>query len=162
MSRYPRHTLGRSGAVGRRGISPLIATVLLLAFAVAIGTMAVSYILEAMRSGPCDNVVIAAQEGVPVCYRNDAVTVILTNRAADPDDPIIFNAMLKFVDSRGGFTETKVPLAISPGGGQSVTVPYRSIAPETTTLFIVPTVMTQDGEKFCNNREISTPIQVCG
>lgn len=153
---------GRKGALGSRGISPLIATVLLLAFAVAIGTMAVSYILEAMRSGPCDAVTIAVQEGVPVCYRGDHVSVILTNRGSDKSAPIIFNTMLKFVDAKGDFSETKVPLALSPGASSSVKVEYQTISPESVTLFIIPTVATPDGEEFCFDKQVSTPIQSCG
>ena len=152
--------LGRRGALRRNGISPLIATVLLLAFAVALGTMAVSYILEALRSNPCDEVTIAVQEGVPVCYRDGRVSIILSNRGDGP--AVALNAMLKFIDSKGEIVQTKVPLALNPGASLKVDVPYQSISPDAVRLFINPSIQEAGGEKFCNDKEIIVPIQVCG
>ena len=148
----------RSGMVGRKGISPLIATVLLLALAVALGTMAVSYILEAMRSGPCDDVSVAVLEDVGVCYRDGHVSVIITNQGEKP----LYNAMLRFVDAKGDLYEKKVALALSKGASLKVEVPYQSIAPDSSMLYIVPTVAADNDESFCEDKKVTTAIKICG
>jgi len=154
----PTRGLGRSGRLGRRGISPLIATVLLLAFAVAVGTMAVSYIVDATTSEPCDAITLAVQEGVPVCYRNGQVDVIFTNRGQDT----IYSAMLKFVNANGDIAERTVPLSLEAAKSTKITVDYQTISISGVKLTITPAYIKDGRNVYCYNKEVVTSVQACG
>lgn len=74
---------GGSSILGRRGMSPLIATVLLMAFAVALGGMIMNWSLDTKNAGDCDNVKVqvnafCAKEGkIVLSMRNDKNSVLL-------------------------------------------------------------------------------------
>lgn len=148
----------RTGALGRRGISPLIATVLLLAFAVAVGTMAVSYIVDAAQSDPCDSITLAVQEGVPVCYRNEKVDVILTNRGED----VITSALFKFINANAEIEERRVPLSLGSAESTKVSVDYRTIAPSSVRFTIIPAYVKDGQNSYCLDKELVVALQACG
>jgi flagellin-like protein len=142
----------------RRGISPLIATILLLAFAVAIGTMAVSYLVDATRTDACDNARLAFQEGAPACYRDGRVSVILTNR----DEQLITSATVKFVNANGDLDETRAALALNSGSATKVDLPYQTVYPQGVVMTVTPAIMHEGKEKFCFERELTTTLTTCG
>lgn len=153
-----RQRIGRQGMSGRRGISPLIATVLLLAFAVAVGTMAVSYIVDASTSQPCDAITLSVQEGVPVCYRDGKVNVILTNRG----ESTVYSAMLKFINANGEIVERRVALNLAPAESTSISVDYQTLSVNGVQFIITPAYIKDDRDSFCYEKEIRTTIQACG
>jgi len=68
---------------GRRGMSPLIATVLLMAFAVALGGMIMNWSIDTRSSGDCDNIKVQVtrfcgkENQIILTMRNDAASVPL-------------------------------------------------------------------------------------
>ena len=142
----------------RSGISPLIATVLLLAFAVAIGTMGVSYIVDATKTDACSHVKIAVQDGVPVCYRDGRVSMILTNR----DQGAISSASLKFVNANGDFVEQHVALALTSGSASKIDVDYQTVYPTGVKITVTPAILENGNERYCFQQEITTSMQACG
>jgi flagellin-like protein len=141
----------------RRGISPLIATVLLLAFAVAVGTMAVSYIAELARTDPCDPIDLAVQESVPICYKDETVHAIVTNRGEEA----IASIMTTLLSPNGDVTDYRNPVLLEVGSSMKLSVPFRTIYPEGVTVTLVPTTMVDGKERFCFEREIKTTLQAC-
>jgi flagellin-like protein len=77
--------------LGNRGISPLIATVLLIAFAVSIGTMIMNWGKDAVSVGDCTETKLEVQmfsEKPIFCYDtlNSKITVMLKNTGSTDVD----------------------------------------------------------------------------
>lgn len=68
---------------GKRGMSPLIATVLLMAFAVALGGMIMNWSIDAGSNSECDKIAVSVQhfcateKGVLLTLRNNRESVPL-------------------------------------------------------------------------------------
>ena len=148
----------------RRGISPLIATVLLLAFAVAIGTMAVSYILEATKTSLCDGVEIALEGSPNVCWANNRASFIIVNRAQSRgDEPLLLASLgIRFVDAAQTIDERKIEgLSLAQGSATKIDLEYKSPNPNGTRVKIIPGVKEKGDIVLCPQRELVTIVGSC-
>jgi flagellin-like protein len=75
--------MGIGGSLGRRGMSPLIATILLMAFAVALGGMIMNISIDSSANEDCEQIKIqvskfcAADNKILLSLRNDKQSVPL-------------------------------------------------------------------------------------
>jgi flagellin-like protein len=111
-------------SVNRKGMSPLIATVLLMAFAVALGGMIMNWSIDTATSGDCESVKVTVTK---LCIV-DSGTVTL-NMRNDKEGATIEQIQLKF--TQDGFESTLrikdsqiaanqpldsiIPISIQPG-----------------------------------------------
>ncbi len=151
-------------AKSRRGISPLIATVLLLAFAVAIGTMAVSYVLDATKTSLCDSVEIGLEATPNVCWTNNRASFIIVNRAEGKGgEPIMLSSLLvRFISSSQSIDERKIEgLSIAQGSASKIDLEYKVPNANNTQVKIIPGVKDGDNVLLCPKRELVTFIGAC-
>jgi flagellin-like protein len=142
--------------MNRRAISPLIATVLLLAFAVALGTMVVSYILEATHSTPCDDVAIGV-DGTGACYQNNRVSFVVVNRGQTP----LVAVKVRALNANDNIYEEQLATALGPASAAKVDFPYSTINPASVTLTLVPIVKSGETDVFCTQQEAKVPLRAC-
>ncbi len=62
--------------LARRGMSPLIATVLLMAFAVALGGMIMNWSVDTNKGGDCEKISISVER---MCAKDNNVILIMRN-----------------------------------------------------------------------------------
>ena len=147
-----RHNGGKVSAPfqSKRGISPLVATVLLLAFAVAVGTMVVSILSESIKTKPCDNVGVGVEGSV--CLLQDSVTFIATNTGKKP----IANLKVRLVnENTKDVTEPQVANELAVGSAGKVSFSYQTINPDAISVTVVPVVQGKDGPEYCQEHAIS-------
>jgi flagellin-like protein len=144
-------------ASNRRGISPLIATILLLAFAVALAVMAVSYLLRFANVEPCDQTVLVLDGGETACHTDGNAQFIVANAGKQE----IVGGKLSFISLRNELTEAQITLQVSPGSKASLTVPYQTINPEGTTVVVTPKILVNGAEQYCVASELRAPLKVC-
>jgi flagellin-like protein len=148
----------------KRGISPLIATVLLIAFAVAIGTMLITVFKDNLipRSGDCSQVEIALQNinNEPLfCY--DTLTNKINFMVKNTGDADIDKLRLVITGSDFSHEELDIDqTALKSGAFMTKTVDY--VKAGTFKAEIVPVMKYGGEEKACLNRSISVEsIQKC-
>lgn len=143
--------------MNRRAISPLIATVLLLAFAIAVGTMVMSYIIQTATKGPCDetSVAVAGQDEF-ACYTNGQVSFLIKNTGQQP----ISSLLVRLVSQNGDITEQKVAAELNQASATKIQFSYNTLAPELTILSVTPAI-NNNGEQFCSKAEYRIPLQEC-
>jgi flagellin-like protein len=146
---------------GRKGISPLIATVLLLAFAVAIGTMVVSYILDATKSEPCDDARVAVVDVTgavqqTACYKDNQIKFIAKNVG----DRSLAQVKIVIANANGG-TEEPAPLQnLDPASQGSVSYFYQTINPAGITVTLTPVIEVNGVKDFCQAPQEITIIKL--
>ena len=112
---------GRS--IGRKGMSPLIATVLLMAFAVALGALIMNWTIDSVASGECENIQVQVNR---LCTEDGKVLLTMRN---EKQSATLNEVQLSF--TQGGFENTlrireskieqgeplevQIPTAIQPG-----------------------------------------------
>lgn len=117
----------------KKAVSPLVATVLLIAFAVALGAVALTIAQQIFTvEVDCDKVVFSLREGprgeAPICYTNENLIFFATNQAEEiPIDNfrLVITPLtdtLKEYDQTFNNPEGKD--AIVPGSYKRVSVPY--------------------------------------
>lgn len=143
--------------MNKKAISPLIATVLLLAFAVSLGTMVVSYVIDATKSNPCENVVIALEGSTAACYNQDSVSFIVANKG----DVTVTGLQARFIIPTKDPQNTPIANAIEPGSASKITMPYQTINPAGVTLFITPKILYKGEDKSCSVSELELKLQTC-
>jgi flagellin-like protein len=142
--------------MNRTGISPLIATVLLLAFAVAIGTMVVSYLLDAAQSTPCDDVAIALEGDASACYTDGHISFILVNKGDTP----LSGAKVRLINTAGDISETRLGITLEPASATRAEIPYTTLNPEGVSMTLVPAIQLEK-ELFCAEQEIKVQLRQC-
>lgn len=142
--------------LNRRGISPLIATVLLFAFAVALSTMVISYVLEATESTPCDDAAVAVDGVQEACYSDGHIRFVMVNKGQEPTTSV----KVRIQAANRELQEVQLATALSPGSATSVDIPYQTINPAGVTLTLVP-VIDDTGELFCVEQEAKIPLRPC-
>jgi len=117
----------------KEGISPLIATILLIAFAVALGAMIMNWganILVSPSTSDCDDVLFTTQSHLgdePFCYDNvqHAIFFRLRNNGQEP----IENVKLITITSTDSSEQDLPSTRIEDGGVLQKTVPYTKQGP---------------------------------
>lgn len=141
---------------GKRAISPLIATVLLLAFAVAIGTMVVNYISANLKVDPCADVGIGIEGDV--CATHDGVTFVVTNTGSKA----LVNLKVRLVnENTKDVTEPQLANNLDPASAAKINFPYATISPESVSLTLTPVVNGKDGPLYCSEKSVRTTLQTC-
>jgi flagellin-like protein len=71
------------GSWNRRGMSPLIATILLMAFAVALGGMIMNWSIDVSINGDCDKIALSVTQ-----FCSDEGTVVIRGANAEESVPL--------------------------------------------------------------------------
>ena len=140
---------------GKRGISPLIATVLLIAFAVSIGAMIMNWGKDTvMSSGECNNTKIEFQQmsnNPIVCYDtlNNRINTIIKNNG----NIQVERLMLRTIDSSLEVSESDVDNSqIKSGGILSKNVPL--VKSGKFRAEFIPVITYAGKEKICSEQSI--------
>jgi flagellin-like protein len=141
--------------MNRKGISPLIATVLLFAFAVAVSTMVITYVFEMTKSTPCDQVAIGI-DAPQACYTDGKLQFIAINNGQQQ----ITGIKVRIVSASNDVQEVKLANSLAPGSASSVSIPYQTISPSGTTATLVP-IISHEGEHFCTAKETKITVGGC-
>lgn len=138
----------------KKGISPLIATVLMLAFAVAVGTMLVSYFLDSLRHDPCKGVEIRFDE---ICYKEGMVRFIVINDGTET----ITNMQARLLSQTKDPFSVPLVLTLIPGDASRIELPFETLDPSTIVFTLTPKVTSDSKELFCSKAELKVPITTC-
>ncbi len=124
----------------RKGLSPLIATILLLAFAVSLGTMVMSWdVSGSSSSSTCADTNIALQElasRTAICYDADAEEVRFMIR--NTGRQTINQLLLRVIHSEQQFVELPVTTDIGTGELATLRAPFAHNSPNQLVGSIVP------------------------
>lgn len=146
--------LSKRFAFGRRGISPLIATVLLIAFAVSIGTMIMNWGKDAVAAGDCTETKLDVQiiNDKPLfCYDtlNNKVNVMVKNTGSTDIK------MLKMRVITPNFETQDLDIAdsaIDSGDIKTKNIDY--VRSGTFRVEIIPVIMVGGKERVCSDKNI--------
>ena len=141
-------------SLGKRGISPLIATVLLIAFAVAIGAMIMNWGKDVVASaGDCNDVLLDVQQlnGKPMfCYDtiNTQINIMLKNTGSVNIDSL----KLRVITSDFKADEKDIPDSELKVGSLPKTknIPY--IRSGKFRVEIVPVISSAGKPKICSDK----------
>lgn len=103
--------------LGRRGMSPLIATVLLMAFAVALGGMIMNWSVDATKGGDCDRIEIKVAQ---LCSQGNNITLVMRNT---PNSVALAGIKLRIIESSIDSDLRIRDSALGPGQPFEVSVP---------------------------------------
>jgi flagellin-like protein len=121
------------GNIGRRGMSPLIATVLLMAFAVALGAVIMNITIDHRAKGECESVKLNV---LRFCQQGGAIRMTLENTR---DSTIIHEVRLSYVEDNIENTLRLREVGLDPGKSVSdldikATIPVGSQVSVLTTV----------------------------
>ncbi len=140
--------------LGRRGISPLIATVLLIAFAVSIGTMIMNWGKDAVAAGDCSETKLEVQiiNNKPLfCYDtlSNKVNVMLKNTGSTD-----INKLKMRIVTPDFNTEEKdiADSAIESGGIKTKNIDY--VRSGKFRIEIIPTISMGGKERVCSEKYV--------
>ncbi len=145
-----------------KGLSPLIATVLMIAFAVALGTIIMEWSLSFISSdSPCDEVQVdffAPAGGV--CY--EAVTknmrFVLENTGKQDVDHFSINIFDKTLD----MTSLDTKSGLEAGSTQTMKISYSPPSTDKLSIKLVPVVISGDEPVRCDDKRLEMGnIPVC-
>lgn len=144
----------------RRALSPLVATVLLIAFAVSLGTMIMSWSIEAPveheeETDACDRTQIDLQDlpdGKAICYdaQGQRVKFLLKNTG----DQTIEKITLRAIDSQQDVGEQTANAQLPPGGLGQFQIAYETTSPNNIVATITPIVAQGVGQQACPDKEL--------
>lgn len=146
------------GEYNKRGLSPLIATVLLIAFAVSIGAMIMSWSIEThapSEQTTCEQTSIALQElttGDAICYdeQTQAVRFLLQNTGSTT----INQLTLRVIDDQQNVDEQTLNAQLAPGELGSWEIAHETTTPGTRVANIMP-ILVEDGlETACPEKQL--------
>lgn len=140
--------------LGRKGMSPLIATVLLMAFAVALGGMIMNWSSSPGTGGECDSIQIRVGK---MCAQDDKILLSMRNT---PESVGLVGVNLQI--TQNGFKSVAYikDSTLAPGQPLEVTVP--AAVDETSTVDILGMIGSVANPVTCSN-PIATadPIKPC-
>ncbi|RJQ15803.1 hypothetical protein C4573_06655 [Candidatus Woesearchaeota archaeon] len=151
---------------GKRGISPLIATLLLIAFTVALGVMIMNWGRNIVDDfGECESVKLVV-DSVPnsVCYNTQSQTLdftLLNNGKTDVSSIILrsTNFALQGNDRKLEFTVDGSSIA----QGRFLVKQQPYLKPEQFKLEFIPTILVNNKETLCTEKAIEVvAIPNCG
>lgn len=146
----------RSGGSSRRGMSPLIATVLLMAFAVALGGMIMNWSFDASsQSGECDKIAVSVQH---FCATDKGILLTLrNNRESVPISGVKINLIEASIESTLSIKDS----ALQPGQPiEQIVIP--AAVSQFTKAEIIGVVGTSANPIICSEPLASAdPLQPC-
>ncbi len=111
--------MSRGGFVhGKKGMSPLIATILLMAFAVALGGMIMNWSFDISVNGECENIDVTINQ---FCIQNDEL--FLRGFASEDSAKLVGLKLLVITDTEEVAVNMKNS-AVEPGTDISLKVPF--------------------------------------
>jgi flagellin-like protein len=146
------------GEHNKKALSPLLATVLLIAFAVSIGAMIMSWSIDATEptsQGVCEQTRIALQElttGDAICYDEQAQVVrFLIQNTGSVD---IHSLTLRVIDEQQNFDEQTLNAQLAPGDIGSWEIRHETTTPLTRVASITPHVQEADATRACPEQQL--------
>lgn len=141
----------------RKGMSPLIATVLLMAFAVALGGMIMNWKFDFNVNSDCDRL----REHVNIaqlCMVDNSIDLIAE---ADKDSPTIQGIKLNILSGKVENTASVLNSRIAPGERLHLSIPV--LVPENARVDVIGIVGPQAEPFVCQDTPIERvePIQPC-
>jgi flagellin-like protein len=141
--------------VSKKGMSPIIATILLIAFAVALGAMIMNWSSNLVKGGMLEDqcAQVDVRLRTPLCYQNNAVKVDTINTG----DVKIAGLILRLESSQVGTQETLIP-GSEMEQDAVLTKNIPSIRPEGQyAVSLIPKVTVHDEAQACKQ-----PIKTTG
>ena len=140
--------------LGRRGISPLIATVLLIAFAVSIGTMIMNWGKDAVAVGDCSETKLEVQminEKPLFCYDtlNNKVNVMVKNTGSTNIDSLKMRVVTPDFNTEDKDIENSV---LKSGDIKTENIDY--VHSGQFRVEIIPTITVGGKEKACSDKYV--------
>lgn len=139
--------------LNKKGLSPLVATILLIAFAVSLGTLIMSWSIEAVDSpsDACKDVQIQLQQvpgGEAICYdtQNQRVNFLLKNTGQTTIDSLV----LRVIDVSQELSEKEIQTNLESGGLGTFEILYETVSPNNLVASITP----QTASTTCIQEEI--------
>ena len=144
-------------------MSPLIATVLLIAFAAAIGTMIINWSMsdnaptQEETVDPCADIKLELEEipsGEAICYDADKrhVSFLVTNSGFAPIDSLVVKAgALVNSTFENRRKDVRGPLAVADS--LSVSLEYETLSPNDVTAEVIPVAADTQGT-ICTEKSI--------
>lgn len=114
--------------MGRRGMSPLIATVLLMAFAVALGGMIMNLRIDLGTDDACKGITVRIDQ---FCARDRQIDLILTNL---PESQPIAGVKVLVLDSGVESALTVKDSDVAPGKDLRIGIPFAAGADATASI----------------------------
>lgn len=130
----------------KKALSPLIATVLLIAFAVSIGTMIMAWTIDQPET-PTDTSDVCAQtsislqqttSGDAICY--DEETQVVRFLLQNTGEQTIKELTLRVIDEEQNIDETTLNAELAPGDLGSWEIRHETTNPQSRTASIMPRV----------------------
>ena len=145
----------------RKALSPLIATALLIAFAVSLGVIIINIGIdtpdehEGPQTSACERTEIGLQQltdGDAICYdaQGQRVRFLLKNTG----DQTIDKIMLRAIDSNQDVGEQEANAQLPPGGLGKFEIAYETSSPNNLVASITPIVTDAGAQKACPDKEI--------
>lgn len=149
--------------MNKRGASPLLVTIVLIAFAVAIGTMIMNWSSDVVAgsTNPCEGVDLKIQEAFNeklVCYDTNysLLKVILSNKGVDIEGLRMRTILPNFETKETVLSNSK----ISSGEFFDNLVPYE--LNQKNHIELIPEVQNGDSKKLCPDKTITiTELPFC-
>ena len=143
--------------VNKKAISPLIATLLLIAFTVALGVMIMNFGKNLLNDyGGCDSIDIAIDEiQNSLCYKEESSEIAFTiiNKGKTEVSSLTFQTINTQLTGQDRFKEFNLPNSkIAPGAYHVGTHPY--IKPEGFVIKFIPKITFNNGEQICPDQAI--------
>lgn len=145
----------------KKALSPLIATVLLIAFAVSIGTMIMSWSIDAPKetvetNDVCARTSISLQEttaGDAICY--DEETQVVRFLLQNTGEETIKELTLRVIDEELNEDEKTLNANLAPGDLGKWEISHNTTNPETRTASIMPRVEQDSFEtRSCPEKQL--------
>lgn len=145
--------MGRGGY--RKGMSPLIATVLLMAFAVALGGMIMNWSIGASsQSGDCEHITLRVTQ---LCAKDDKIFLSLRN---DKESAPLRGIKLDLIESSIESTLSIKDSSLLPGQPLEISIPAATTL--NTKVNVLAVVGTDANPFTCTDpKEQANPIKQC-
>ena len=142
--------------LGKKGISPLIVTILLIAFAVALGTMIMNWTsgIAGASTASCENILLEVQKAFNkdiLCYSPDTqkLHLAIKNRGSSPLDFMVYRRINPDLE----FRDIKMPDSyLGPGKVYDANIAFEYS--DKIHLEFIPGIMQGGQEVLCTDQAI--------
>ncbi len=149
----------RGEGMGRKGLSPLIATILLIAFAVSLGVLIISWAQPPKQAeappNPCEGISLSLQQvpgGSAICYASQTGhLVFVVKNTGTKQIPLL---VLRGLDEQLNVKEQQVTAQLATGDWAKFDMPYSTSTPSNLTADIIPAVMVSGQRHLCVTEDI--------
>ncbi len=144
--------------LGKKGMSPIIATILLIAFAVALGAMIMNWSSSLVAEGALDSTCKATEITVrnPVCFLNNKIKLDVIN-SGETD----VQALMLRIKSSESNQDIQIKNS-RMGKGDVLTREVSALKPDEFVIEIIPVVTVSDGLETCDKvLHSTTELPIC-